>query len=110
MNACRHDVKGMRAEVQRESEEAGEGKGETARYAAGVPVPAAGNWAAIEVPKKAAVSKGRAPNLSCRGGRPSLAASSGFDEDESVEVEVHPLPFLSRLLASRPNRSRWERS
>ena len=47
------------------------------------------------------MSNGIEPNLSSRGGNPSLAASSGFELDESDEVEVQPLPFRSIPPAGR---------
>jgi hypothetical protein len=48
------------------------------------------------------VSNGSEPNLSSRGGNPSLAASSGFELDESDEVDVQPLPFRWIPVLFRP--------
>ena len=48
------------------------------------------------------MSNGSEPNLSSRGGNPSLAASSGFELDESDEVDVQPLPFRWIPVLFRP--------
>ena len=56
------------------------------------------------------MSNGSEPNLSSRGGNPSLAASSGFELDESDDVEVQPLPFQSTPALFRPLRSNPSRS